>query len=217
MRGWLGTLDSYTRFEVPETHPDVALELGRSYIYAFFHEMILFPTYHWASPQFCVLISDHADGELITQVVHRLGYRTVRGSSTRGGVRALKQMLGSGRHGHLVFTPDGPKGPRRTVQPGVVYLSSRLGMPIVPFASVCASAWHARSWDRFEIPKPYGRVATVFLPAVEVPPDADRDELERHRIAVQERMLEATSQAETWARSLAPEFPAPRTRLRRGA
>ena len=109
----------------------MARRLGRRYIYAFYHEVMLFPAYYWPWPEMHILISDHRDGELITQVVARLGFSVVRGSTTRGGTRALREMTLRVDRGHLCVTPDGPRGPRRSVHQGVAYLSSRTGFPIV--------------------------------------------------------------------------------------
>ncbi len=115
----------------PSSTPKSRGSTGQRYIYAFFHEVTLFPAYYWNWPEMHILISDHRDGELITQVVKRLGFSVVRGSTTRGGVRALREMSLRIDRGHLCVTPDGPRGPRRSVHQGVAYLASRTGLPIV--------------------------------------------------------------------------------------
>src|SRR4051794_9192938 len=86
------TLNYHFRYKDPRVAPEVARETGQRYIYAFFHEVMLFPAYYWAWPEMHILISEHRDGELITQVVGRLGFSVVRGSTTRGGTRALREM-----------------------------------------------------------------------------------------------------------------------------
>src|SRR5262245_55894488 len=94
----------------PALDPAVARRTGQRFIYAFYHEVMLFPAYFWAWPEMQILISDHRDGELITQVVRRLGFGVVRGSTTRGGARALREMRQRVDRGHLCVTPDGPRG-----------------------------------------------------------------------------------------------------------
>jgi lysophospholipid acyltransferase (LPLAT)-like uncharacterized protein len=149
-----------------------------------------------------ILISDHADGELITQVVKRLGFGVVRGSTTRGGARALREMSQRFTEGNLCFTPDGPRGPRRSVQQGMIYAASRLGLPIVGAGMAFQDPWRARSWDRFAVPRPFRNAACVIPEAITVPPDADRDVLEEYRLRVERSMNEATEAAEDWVARL---------------
>ncbi len=85
------TLKYHFRYRDPSVNPEVVRTVGQRYIYAFFHEVTLFPAYYWNWPEMHILISEHRDGELITQVVKRLGFSVVRGSTTRGGVRALRK------------------------------------------------------------------------------------------------------------------------------
>ena len=202
IRKMVGTTRFHFRYADPETDPEVARRLGRRYIYAFFHEVILFPAYFWAWPEMQILVSDHRDGELTTQVVRRLGFGVVRGSTTRGAARALREMAVRADRGHLCVTPDGPKGPRRHVHQGLAYLSSRTGLPIVGAGMAFRNPWRARSWDRFAVPRPY-RVAACVVPApVVVPPDADRDAIEAARREVECRMQAATLDAEAWVERL---------------
>ncbi len=104
------------------------------YIYAFWHENILVPAYRMRNLDIAVLISRHADGQLIARAVEWLGFQTVRGSSTRGGVPAIKGMVAKARQYHLAITPDGPKGPRRKCQEGVAAIASITQRSVVPFA-----------------------------------------------------------------------------------
>src|SRR3954469_19729719 len=178
VRGLVGTARFHFRYADPTVDPEVARRTGRRYIYAFFHEVMLFPAYFWAWPEMQILISDHRDGELITQVVRRLGFGVVRGSTTRGGARALREMERRVVSGHLCVTPDGPKGPRRHVHQGLAYLASRTGLPIVGAGMAFRRPWRARSWDRFAVPRPFSPAACVAPAPVVVPPDADRDTIE---------------------------------------
>jgi lysophospholipid acyltransferase (LPLAT)-like uncharacterized protein len=196
------TLKYHFRYKDPAVDPEVARTTGQRYIYAFFHEVTLFPAYYWNWPEMHILISEHRDGELITQVVKRLGFSVVRGSTTRGGVRALREMSLRIDHGHLCVTPDGPRGPRRSVHQGVAYLASRTGLPIVGAGMAFKKPWRAKSWDQFCVPRPFTPAACVVPLAVTVPHDADRDTIESCRIEVERRMQAAMLEAEAWVDEL---------------
>lgn len=203
VRNWVGTLDFHFRYRDPLVNPEVARRLGQPYIYAFFHEVMLFPAYYWAWPSMTILISDHRDGEMITRVVRGLGFNVVRGSTTRGGARALMELKElSRRGGNLCFTPDGPRGPRRSVQMGMIYLASKTGLPIVGAGLAFKNPWRARSWDRFAVPRPFSAAAGIGLEPLHVPADADRDTLEDCRRHIERGMNEATEEAETWVEVL---------------
>ncbi len=110
-----------------------------------------------------VLISTHADGEIIARICEALGCRTVRGSSSRGGARALLELVRELQAGHeIAVTPDGPRGPRREFAPGAVVAAMRAGVPVIAFGATVNRAWRLRSWDRFVIPKPFARVAMAY-------------------------------------------------------
>lgn len=167
VRAWLRTLRYRYLPQGPNFDPTSPDFVGGRFAYAFWHEHILLPAYQFARPDIHVLVSKHADGQLITGIVERLGFRTVRGSSTRGGVEAVRQMLDAGRSGHLAVTPDGPRGPRREAQAGVVYLAAKLGLPLVPFGCAYARCWRAKSWDRFAVPRPFTRAVLVTADAID--------------------------------------------------
>jgi lysophospholipid acyltransferase (LPLAT)-like uncharacterized protein len=192
------SLTYHFRYNDPAVDPEVARETGERYIYAFFHEVMLFPAYYWNWPEMHILISEHRDGELITQVISRLGFTVVRGSTTRGGVRALREMSLRIDRGHLCVTPDGPRGPRRSVGQGVAYLGSRTGLPIVGAGMAFKKPWRAKSWDRFCVPRPFSAAACVVPAPVAVPSGADRDTIEACRLEVERRMQAATLEAEAW-------------------
>lgn len=105
------------------------------------------------------MVSEHRDGEIIARVLRGWGYDLVRGSSTRGGGRALLALIraiGAGRQGGI--TPDGPRGPAGVPQLGAIHAARRAGVAIVPVRAVVSRAWRVRSWDRFVVPKPFARV-----------------------------------------------------------
>jgi lysophospholipid acyltransferase (LPLAT)-like uncharacterized protein len=198
LRAWVGTL----RFRyVPlgaNLDPRQKGFRGR-YIYAFWHENMLLPAYHYGRADIQVLISTHADGQLIAEVCRRLGFGLVRGSTTRGGADALRQMLRASESSHIAITPDGPRGPRRRVQPGMTYLAARTGLPIVPMGIGYDRPWRLRSWDRFALPRPGSRAVLVTGAPIPVPADADRGTLDHYRALVEVALLDATAAAERWA------------------
>ena len=202
VRSLVGTTRFHFRYADPSVAPEQARRTGQRYIYAFFHEVMLFPAYRWPWPEMHILISEHADGEMITQVVKRLGFSVVRGSTTRNGARALREMTWRIDSGHLCFTPDGPRGPRRHVHQGMIFAASRLGLPIVGAGMAFKRPWRAKSWDRFAVPRPFRAAACVVPHPVHVPPDVDRDSLEDYRVEVERRMQEATREAEEWVETL---------------
>lgn len=202
VRRLVGTTEFHFRYADPSVNPEVARRTGQRHIYAFYHEVMLFPAYFWAWPEMQILISDHRDGEMITQVVKRLGFGVVRGSTTRGGARALREMTHRVDRGHLCVTPDGPRGPRRHVHQGLAYLSAKTGLPIVGAGMAFSNPWRAKSWDRFAVPRPFGKAACVVPEPVLVPPDADRDTIEACRAEVERRMQKATEEAEAWVAQL---------------
>lgn len=109
------------------------------------------------------LISRHADGEVIARIVEGLGYRTVRGSTTRGGVRALLESAALVEDGITVaFTPDGPRGPRHEFAPGAVIVAQRTGRPIIAITATASRAWRMRSWDRHLVPKPFATLTVRY-------------------------------------------------------
>jgi lysophospholipid acyltransferase (LPLAT)-like uncharacterized protein len=200
IRCWIGTL----RYEYRPLGPNVDPHqpgFKQRVIYAFWHENLLLLAYQYGRPDIYVLISDHADGQLITDIAERLGFRTVRGSKTRNGAKAMLEMLRRGADAHIAITPDGPRGPRRQVQQGVVYLAAKTGMPIVPIGIAFDRPRRARSWDRFALPVAFRRARTVTGELIQVPGDADREQMEVYRQRVERAMHEAGEVAEAWAAS----------------
>ena len=196
IRLWMGTVRYRTFFIDGVIHP--ADHRKQRYLYAFWHETILFPTAYRA--RISILISQHADGELIAQVCRFLGFQAVRGSSTRGGREALFGLHRASLSSHLGVTPDGPRGPRRSIQPGLIFLASLTGLPIVVFGVGYSRAWRARSWYRFAVPLPWSSASCVVAPAIHVPPRLQREGIEHYRRLVEEQLQLATDAAERWAR-----------------
>jgi lysophospholipid acyltransferase (LPLAT)-like uncharacterized protein len=127
-----------------------------------------------------VLVSEHADGEYMTRILHRQGFRTIRGSSTRGATAALKGLIREARAGRdIAVTPDGPRGPAREFKVGALAVAQSTGLPIIPVAVDASPSWHLGSWDRFLVPRPFARVRVAYGAPRWVPRDADRTVLER--------------------------------------
>ncbi len=169
---------------------------GQNGIFAFWHGRMLVPAYTERFKKVAILISSHKDGEFIARVVARLGFLPVRGSSTRGGRKAMKGALRQAAAGHdIAFTPDGPRGPRYRVQRGVVYAASRTGLPLVACAVEAWPAWVLGSWDHFTIPKPFARTVILQGEPVHVPPDLAGDALDAECRALEERMRELSERA----------------------
>ncbi len=175
-----------------EEHLERAREAGRKVLYAFWHEGLLVATYAFRRQGIRVLVSQHRDGELIARTIERMGYGTVRGSSTRGGTRALFRMAAAGAAGDdLGVTVDGPRGPRLEAKPGAVLIASRSGLPIVPFAAASHKPCVLSSWDRFMIPRPFSAAAIAIEAPLTVPGDVSADSLEPYRLELQQRLLSA--------------------------
>lgn len=197
IRLWIGTLNYRLHFPAGIDHPTNPRH--SRYIYAIWHESILFATTFRALIH--VLISQHADGELIAQVCRYLRFKVVRGSSTRGGAQALLALMDVSQYSHLLVTPDGPRGPRRKVQIGLIFLASKTGLPIIPCGIGYEKEWRANSWDRFAVPKPFSKVYGIGSHAIHIPPSLNRRQLDYYLDLVEKQMLELTEIAEEWAKT----------------
>ena len=183
--------------ERPDNYPERIIRQGENIIFAFWHSFMLVPAYTARNLGIKIMISQHTDGEYITRVVERLGFTTIRGSTTRGGAKALLKMIKGSKEGTvLAITPDGPKGPRFTVQPGIVYLSQKTGFPIVPASLGLTSYWELPSWDKFRIPKPFSKAALICGEPIHIPPKLNKSEVEEYRILLEKRLKEMNIEAE---------------------
>jgi lysophospholipid acyltransferase (LPLAT)-like uncharacterized protein len=207
IRGWMSTL--HYRLDDRACGPQPTDVRQQRYIYAFWHETILFLARFRAKVH--ILISQHADGELIAQVCRHLRVGVVRGSSRRGGPGAALELLEKSRHSHLAITPDGPRGPRRKVKPGLIFLASHCALPVLPIGIAFQKAWRAGSWDRFAVPYPGSTAFGVGAAPIIVPPHLDQVGLRAYQQLVEDRLLEVTDQAERWAAGLPRQWPAPGT------
>lgn len=182
--------------------PDLSCDRGRfadRFIFSIWHENLLLPAARFGAPDLAVLISSHADGQLLGGLITAMGMEMVKGSSTRGGVEAVRQLLRPDTTWrHLAITPDGPRGPRRIVQPGAIYVASRTGMKIVPVGIGYRRPWRLKSWDRFAVPRPFSRARIIQGEPITVPPDLRTAGLEDYREIVQAEMDRMNDAAERW-------------------
>jgi len=152
----------------------------RPMILAFWHSCIFPATYVWRKLQIRVMSSDSFDGEWTGRIIRKFGFVKVRGSSSRGAVRALLGMRRELEQGWAVaFTIDGPRGPRFVAKPGPVLLGRATGAPMVAFHVAVQNAWILNTWDRSMIPKPFSRALMRVSRRIVVPSDADDSQKER--------------------------------------
>jgi lysophospholipid acyltransferase (LPLAT)-like uncharacterized protein len=152
---------------------------GQPVIQVFWHGQLLAMMIEASRQNVAVMVSEHGDGEIIARALSRLGFILVRGSSSRGAARALlagAREVEGGRD--LIVTPDGPRGPAKTVAPGAAAIAHRTGAPIMPIGIHASSAWHLKSWDSLMIPKPFAIVRVAYGTPVHVDGDAARKALE---------------------------------------
>jgi lysophospholipid acyltransferase (LPLAT)-like uncharacterized protein len=156
---------------------------------AFWHGRILPATFYFRRRNIVVITSENFDGEWIAGIIERVGYGTARGSTSRGGRRALLQLsreLAAGRTAG--FTLDGPRGPARVAQPGALWLAKLTGHPVLPFHLEADRCWTTNSWDRTQIPKPFATVSIVVGAPFEVPRDAEDEGIEAARLELEARL-----------------------------
>ena len=201
VRSWMNSLDYQVAYYNRKIDPYYSDCHGQK-IYIFWHEYILFPLYLRGHCNLAMLLSRHRDAEILSYVAHHFGFEFVRGSTNRGGVSALRQLLERSRRMHLTITPDGPRGPRRQLAPGCVYLASKLGMPLVVMGYGYDRPWRVRSaWDHFAIPRPGSRARAIPSDEIYVPPDIGREGLEHYRVKIERLLNRLTTEAENWAES----------------
>lgn len=209
VRALMGTLDSQIAYYDPAADP--AFPFGqRPRIYIFWHEYILLPFYVRGRCHLSMLLSQHRDADILNQAARLSGFGVVRGSTRRGGATALRQLLDEGRLQHLAITPDGPRGPRRELAQGPIYLASKLQMPLVLLGFGFDHPWRVRSWDRFAVPRPGSRARVVVSPEIWVPDSLDRQGLKHFQKRIEELLNRLTEEAEDWAasgRRMAAQYP----------
>ena len=163
---------------------------GQFPIYTSWHQrLFLGVTFLAKRKPIAIIVSQSKDGDFIARILQFLGWHPVRGSSTRGGVKALKEMkrlsISGYSMGHIV---DGPKGPFGIVKPGIIMIARFSGMPILPIIISPKKKWVFNSWDRFMIPKPFSKILVKFDRELYVPRNTDDSGLEEYRLLLEERL-----------------------------
>ena len=166
-------------------------------IWCFWHRCVIPAGYRFKGKQVAVMISRSFDGEYIARILQKLGYRPVRGSSSRGAVGALMGMRRELEEGHpAVFTIDGPRGPRYVAKQGPVLLAKKTGQPISCFFIAVKHAWILNSWDRMIIPVPFSRACAYFSSPMPVPADAGEEQMSALHQQMQETLERCRLNAE---------------------
>lgn len=146
---------------------------------------------------FWAIISLSRDGEMQNRIFTRLGFKTIRGSTGRGGARALAESIKVLREGGtMALTPDGPRGPSGVVQPGILAMSRKTGAWLVPCGVAASPRKHIKSWDRYLVPMPFARCVMIFGEGIQVPPDADEETIEQCRLRLEQAMKRLEAEAE---------------------
>lgn len=197
---WMSTLDYAVEYRDPTVDP-VHPGYRGSKIFVFWHENILMPLYLRGHSNTAMLLSRHTDANILDRVARMMGFGVVRGSTFHGGSAALRELAQRAARSNLTITPDGPRGPRRRLAAGCVFLASTLQIPIVAMGFGYQHPWRLRTWDRFAIPKPWSRARAVVSRAIAVPERLDRHGVEYHRQGIERILNRLSNEAEAWAGS----------------
>lgn len=172
---------------------------GQNMIIAFWHNRMLMAPFFYRGRGLRILISLHADGELISRVMRRFGFGSIRGSTTRGGSSAFRKLLRAAKEGmDIAITPDGPRGPKYVVQMGIIELAMRTGLPIVPVTYSAEHRYHFPSWDALVVPRPFTRGVFIWGDPMWIELGGKEDKKEEARVALEARMLKMVELADTF-------------------
>jgi hypothetical protein len=163
---------------------------ARGFLLSIWHGRMALGVEGYRSHGWHVLVSPSADGDLSDRLLRAFGYDVIRGSASRGGAQALRAMLAVlDADGTIVITPDGPRGPRHSMNPGLAWMARATGRPVLPAGLTCDRAWRLKSWDRFTIPRRGARVVAIFGEPVEVSREGGDAELARATQVIHDRMI----------------------------
>ncbi len=171
----------------------------QSVLFAFWHNRLLYVCYFLRGENLTMMISQSRDGELIARVARHFGIASIRGSSSKGGLRAVADLAGiltQGGNGGI--TPDGPRGPKYKVQIGALLAAKKAAVPILPVSISFNRQKIFNSWDRFRFPLPFARAALVFGDPFVVPNNARGEALERLRGELEGRLKQVTEQSDRY-------------------
>jgi len=166
-----------------------AVAASNAILYTTWHQRMMYLAKFMKPRRLWILVSQSRDGTFGAETAKWLGFRTIRGSSSRGGARALLQVSRQLKEGHPVgIFADGPRGPSRVAKPGPVLLAGKTGVPLLPVSWGADRCWVLNSWDRYLIPKPFARVAVHFGRPIYVPRSTRREDLEAYRRQLEDEM-----------------------------
>jgi lysophospholipid acyltransferase (LPLAT)-like uncharacterized protein len=201
------TLRYSISWEEPPSPPDAIFE--KPVIYSFWHRAVFASAWLWRKTGIAVMVSRSFDGEYIARTIEKLGFVAVRGSSSRGGATALLGLKNQLEQGNLVvFTIDGPRGPKYVAKPGPVLLSRTTALPMAAFYVALSDAWVLNTWDALMIPKPFSKVLVRFSAKIGVPADADDAQMVEFQGRLQSALERVTGFAEEHVNRVgSAEFP----------
>lgn len=173
---------------------------GRRCIYAFWHGRLLLLAFSHRRRKIQIMISEHRDGEIIARVTRQMGFGAVRGSTTRGGTKALRALCRVLEKYDGAITPDGPRGPGYKLQPGIISAGQLSGCPIVPITSAAYPAFKFKSWDRFILPEIFSCCVIRFGTPFYIPRHLTEEEFERYRISLEDYLNRLVEEADELAK-----------------
>lgn len=170
------------------------------FLFSVWHDVLFFPLLVAKPQNMSALTSRHQDGAYVAEILRLLNVEPYRGSTARGGAQAVRQLLNIAHQRHITLTPDGPRGPRREMKDGLVFLASRTGLPIVPAAFSCRRGVRVQgTWTDMLLPLPFTTTYCILGEPIHVPADLPRDEIDRNKQRVQEAMDRLYARVEDWA------------------
>lgn len=212
LRTWFWTV------RVTILHPEIQRKMlgpGRHAIGALWHQNFIFFAWYFRHRGYLVMSSWSRDGETMVRVMRPMGYRHVRGSSSRGGAEAMHELVQRVRRGRTAaIIADGPRGPARVAKTGVVVAARHTGLPVIPTGAWCCRAKRLRSWDRTALPLPFSRIILSFGEPIQVPDRLTPTEVEDWRKRIEDAVTRAESEAEAYGRRVEDSWTSRTTRGR---
>ena len=162
--GVIRTLAATWRYRAIDEHRVASLRKAKTpIVFTLWHGQMLPLLWYHRDQGVSVLVSEHKDGEVIARILQLMGYRLIRGSTSRGAGRALLGLVRTLKEGNdVAVTPDGPRGPRHQFAPGAAVAANRAGAPVLPTVAFVDRYWQLKTWDGFVIPKPFARITVVY-------------------------------------------------------
>jgi len=198
LQAWGRTVD--TRIADYEPNSDTCTtDFTRPALYILWHENIFLPLATRRGADMTLLVGMHRDANWLGEIVDSFGFKSVRGSSSKGGIQAILKYMRQHKQTSLVLTPDGPRGPRRVLSAGCIQLASLLKMPLIPVGIGYHAPYRNRSWDRFAVPRLGTRGRMILGPPMVIPRKMDTAMLEQYRSHVESIMQTLSAEAESWA------------------